>query len=193
MIINVHEFIKESFVERLVSLFPKVKVEYFVESIEIQGSDKLTDMIEKFCPEIADIELFKNLSYTNILGHRVRHETFFENLSVKLIFYVDEAQVKFHVTEDKQKLYIIDNKVLNLKLELMNGIIKNSEHEVITCSREDFLYLFSLSFYGNHIAKWYKSARRRKPKVFKQADVDMLLSYKEDIIQYILIQEMVMA
>ena len=193
MIINVHEFIKESFVDRLVSLFPKVKVEYFVESVEIQGSDKLTDMIEKFYPEIAEVELFKNLSYTNLLGHRAKHETFFENLSVKLLFYVEEAQVKFHVTEDKQKLYIIDNKMLKLKLELMDGVIKNSEHEVITCSRDDLMYLFALSFYGKHISKWYKSIGKRKPKVFKQADVDHLLNHQSEINDYILIQEMVMA
>lgn len=193
MIINVHEFIKESFVERLLSLFPKTKLEYFVESIEIEGSDKLTDMIEKFYPEIANIELFKNLSYTNLLGHRAKHETFFENLSVKLLFYVEEAQIKFHVTEDKQKLYIIDNKVLKLKLELMDGVIKNSEHELITCSREDLMYLFALSFYGKSISKWYRSMSKRKPKVFKQSDVNYLLSHQTEITDYILIQEMVMA
>lgn len=193
MIINVHEYIKESFVERLVSLFPKVKIEYFVESIEIQGSDKLTDMIEKFYPEISEVELFKNLSYTNLLAHRAKHETFFENLSVKLLFYVDDAQIKFHVTEDKKKLYIIDNKVLKLKLELMDGVIKNSEHEIITCSQADLMYLFALSFYGKNISKWYKSIGKRKPKVFKQVDVDNLLTNRKEITDYILIQEMVMA
>lgn len=193
MIINVHEYIKESFVDRLVSLFPKVKLEYFVESIEIQGSDKLTDMIEKFCPVIADIELFKNLSYTNLLGRRARHETFFNNLSVKLLFYVDEAQVKFHVTEDQHKLYIIDNKVLKLEIELMNGIIKNKNHEHIHCSQEDLLDLFSLSFYGNHINEWYKTNQCRKPAVFEQIDVDYLLANKGDVINFILVKEMVMA
>lgn len=193
MIINVHEFIKESFVERLVSLFPKTKVEYFVESIEIEGSDKLTDMIEKFYPEMSDISLFQNLSYTNLLGSRVKHETFFENLSVKLLFYVGDSQIKFHITEDTKKLYVIDHKILNLKIELLNGIVKNSEHEIITCSREDLMNLFALSFYGAHIAKWYKSIGKRKPKVFRQADVDLLLSKKSDVIDYLMVQEMVMA
>lgn len=193
MIINVHEFIKESFVERLVSLFPKTKVEYFVESIEIEGSDKLTDMIEKFYPEIADVFLFQNLSYTNLLGSRVKHETFFENLSVKLIFYVGDTQIKFHVTEYTKKLYVIDHKVLNLTIELLNGVVKNSQHDIITCSQEDLMNLFALSFYGTHIANWYKSIGKRKPKVFKQNDVELLLSHKTDITDYIMLQEMVMA
>jgi hypothetical protein len=193
MIINVHELTKESFTERLVSLFPKTKVEYFVESVEIEGSDKLTDMIEKFYPEMADVSLFQNLSYTNLLGHRAKHETFFEKLSVKLIFYVGESQIKFHVTETTKKLYIIDHKLLNLKIELINGVIKNSEHEIITCSQEDLLDLFALSFYGDNIAKWYKSIGKRKPKVFRQSDVELLLSKKSDVIDYLMVQEMIMA
>lgn len=193
MIINVHEMIKESFVDRLTSLFPKTKVEYFVESIEIEGSDKLTDMIEKFYPAIADVELFKNLHYTNVLGHRVKHQTFFENLSVKLLFYVDDALVKFHVTETEQKLYITDQKTMKLTIELMNGVVKNNEKDIINCTHEDLLILFALSFYGKYISKWYKSIGKRKPKIFKQSDVDNLLIFKDEIVDYILVQEMVMA
>lgn len=193
MIINVHEMIKESFVDRLTSLFPKTKVEYFVESIEIEGSDKLTDMIEKFYPAIADEELFKNLSYTNLLGKRVKHQTFFENLSVKLLFYVDNALVTFHVTEDKQKLYITDQKLMKLKIELIDGVVKNEDKEIINCQPDDVLTLFALSFYGEHIGEWFKSVGKKKPKSFKQSDVDNLLTFKDEIIDYILIQEMVIA
>lgn len=193
MIINVHEFIKESFVQKLTSLFPNAKVEYFVESVEIEGSDKLTNMMAHIYPELSSVELFQNLNYTNLLGRRVRHETFFNTLSVKLIFYVGQTQIKFHITEHENKLYIMDNKVLNLNLELTDRSVKNKDNQILDCNQDDFLKLFCLSFYGNHIEEWYQSIEKTTPKKFGQVDLDFLLTHIDEINNFILVKEMVMA
>lgn len=188
MIINTNEYTNENFVKNLEKTFPMANFEYYLDSIQIEKDDSITDIISATYPAICTIP-FCNTLKNSILKKTCYPKSSFSmsDKTLKLIFHNNPIQIILCVDSQNISIQANENKFFNYHMDFEKKIISTKEYEIVAESTS-FYRFFLVSFFFSEIQTNYEKGLSEIN--LYDTDLKTLLEKLDDLENLVYLSEM---